>query len=352
MISSRILATGLLALLAACAGPAPNSEGSARRARVESLLGALAADSMEGRRMSTPGSYRASRLLVAELERIGVEPAGTDGFFQEVILVRPDDGGVQLGLLPAGTDPESILDERIVRDRNVIGIVRGSDPELRDEIVVVGAHFDHLGIGPAVAGDSIYNGADDDASGTVAVVEIGRDLVRDPPPRSVLLLLSTAEEGGLLGSRLFVEEPTVELTQIVANLQIEMIGRPDSLAGGFGRAWLTGYYRSTMGDLLNESGSAIVPDPRSAQNFFARGDNIVFARAGIPAHTISSYSLHADYHQPSDEVDRVDFAHMTAVIDAIIDMVRALASGPRPEWHEGGRPETESAPVGQSRPGR
>ncbi len=347
MMTSRVLATGLLALLAACTSPAPSAERSARRERVESLLGALAADSMEGRRTSTPGSYRASRLLAAELERIGVEPAGTDGFFQDVILVRPEDGGVRLGLLPPDTDLDSIPAERILRDRNIIGLVRGSDPELREEIVVVGAHFDHLGIGPSVGGDSIYNGADDDASGTVAVVEIGRELVRDPPPRSVLLLLTTAEEGGLLGSSLFVAQPTVELSRIVANLQIEMIGRPDSLAGGFGRAWLTGYYRSTVGDQLNESGSTIVPDPRSAQNFFGRGDNIVFARAGIPAHTISSFSLHADYHQPSDEVERVDFAHMTEVIDATIDMVRALASGQKPEWHEGGRPETESAPIGQ-----
>ena len=92
MMSSRMLATGVLALVAACTGPAPDSESSARRVRVESLLGALAADSMEGRRMGTPGSYRAGRLLVAELERIGVEPAGTDGFFQDVILVRPEDG--------------------------------------------------------------------------------------------------------------------------------------------------------------------------------------------------------------------------------------------------------------------
>jgi Zn-dependent M28 family amino/carboxypeptidase len=172
----------------------------------------------------------------------------------------------------------------------------------------------------------------------VAVLEVARALAATPTGRSVIVLLTTAEEMGIVGTRRFTEEPPVPLESIVADLQVEMIGRPDSLAGGFGRAWLTGYERSTMGDLLRESGSPIVPDPRLDQNFFGRSDNIVFARLGIPAHTISSFNLHTDYHRPSDEVEHVDFDHMTAVIEATIEMVRALGSGERPEWHEGGRP--------------
>jgi Zn-dependent M28 family amino/carboxypeptidase len=203
--------------------------------------------------------------------------------------------------------------------------------------VVIGAHFDHVGIGSAVDGDSIYNGADDDGSGTVAILEIARELVRTPPRRTVVVLLSTGEEMGILGARWYLEHPVFPLEKTVADLQIEMIGRPDSLAGGPGHAWLTGYERTTMGDELAAAGSPIVPDPRPDQRFFFRSDNIPFAQRGIPAHTLSSFNLHADYHTPSDEVDKVDFAHMAAVVDAAVQAVRFLADGATPAWKEGGR---------------
>src|SRR5690606_27824003 len=124
-----------------------------------------------------------------------------------------------------------------------------------------------------------------------------------------------------------------------AQFQIEMIGRPDSLAGGFGKTWLTGYERSTMGAMLADSGIAIVQDPRPDQRFFMRSDNYAFARAGIPAHTLSSFNMHTDYHQVSDEVEHIDFAHMTAVIEEAIRAVRILTDGPRPEWLPGMQPE-------------
>ena len=122
-----------------------------------------------------------------------------------------------------------------------------------------------------------------------------------------------------------------------------MIGRPDPLAGGHGRAWLTGYQRSTMGELLSQSGVPIVPDPRPQYDFFLRSDNIVFARLGIPAHTLSSYNMHTDYHTPDDEVEAIDFEHMTLVIEAAIEAVRVLADGPAPEWNPGGRPGSPRA---------
>jgi len=153
----------------------------------------------------------------------------------------------------------------------------------------------------------------------------------------VVVLLSTGEEVGVVGTRWYLEHPVFPLDRTVADLQIEMIARPDSLAGGAGRAWLTGFERTTLGDQLAASGSPIVPDPRPEQNFFFRSDNIPFAMAGIPAHTLSSYNMHTDYHTPDDEVDRVDFAHMATVVDAAILAVRALADGPRPTWKEGGR---------------
>ena len=125
---------------------------------------------------------------------------------------------------------------------------------------------------------------------------------------------------------------------MAANLQIEMFGRPDSLAGGPGRAWLTGYERSTMGDMLAANGVPIGPDKRLSQNFFRRSDNYRFAVLGVVAHTLSTFNLHTDYHRPSDEVDKVDAVHMAHVIDATVRAVRILADGERPTWKPGGQP--------------
>ena len=126
---------------------------------------------------------------------------------------------------------------------------------------------------------------------------------------------------------------------MVANLEIEMIGRPDSLAGGVGRGWLTGFERSTMADLFTSAGLPIVADKRLDQQFFMRSDNIAFAQRGIVAHTLSSYNMHTDYHQASDDVSHVDFAHMTQLIDVAVRAARLLADSPaKLEWKPGGRP--------------
>jgi len=351
MFRVRSLMLLLSALAVGCAATPPNDEAPAeladdqlsRAERLEYLLSTLAADSMEGRRTGTPGARMAARFLAAELERYGVEAAGDDGYFQSVPMARVEfrgRRGVRQGLtIPSETiDFDTIPADRLVdTEVNVVAIIRGSDPEVAGEAVIVGAHFDHVGINAAVDGDSIYNGADDDGSGTVAVLEIARELVQGPAPRrTVVILLSTGEEMGLLGTRWYIDNPVIPMEQTVADLQIEMIGRPDSLAGGFGHGWLTGYERTTMGDQLAEAGSPIVPDPRPDQRFFFRSDNIAFARLGIPAHTLSSFNLHTDYHQPSDEVELVDFAHMAALVDAAVEAVRFLADGPTPEWKEGG----------------
>jgi len=297
----------------------PASRGATiREADVRHELSVLAADSMDGRGTATPGGARAARFIAVELARFGIAPAGDSGYFQRV---------------PTRRGPAV----------NVIGILRGTDPAARDSAVVMAAHYDHLGIGRPVAGDSIYNGADDDASGVVAVLQTARALAGSAPRRTIVFLLTTGEEVGLLGTRRYLEAPVVPLDHTVAELEVEMIGRPDSLAGGAGHAWLTGYERSTMGDMLKAAGSPIVPDPRPAQRFFERSDNIAFARRGIPAHTLSSFNLHDDYHQPSDEADRVDYAHMTAVIAAATAAVRELANGAVPVWKPGGRPAAPAA---------
>jgi Zn-dependent M28 family amino/carboxypeptidase len=233
-----------------------------------------------------------------------------------------------------------VLPERRRTDANVIGVIRGSDPAARDSAIVVGAHFDHLGSGAPVNGDSIYNGADDDASGVVAVLEIARALRAGPAPRrTVIFVAFTGEEVGGIGSRWYLAHPTIPLARTVAQFQIEMIARPDSLAGGPGRAWLTGFERSTMGEMLRAAAVPIVADPRPDMQFFRRSDNIAFAYVGIPAHTLSTFNMHTDYHRPSDDLSHVDFDHMTRVIDAAIRATRILADGPAPQWNPGGRPE-------------
>jgi len=196
-----------------------------------------------------------------------------------------------------------------------------------------------VGIGKPVDGDSIYNGADDDASGVTAVLGIARTIAAGPPPkRTMVFMTSTGEEQGILGAQYYTKHPVFPISQMVADMEIEMIGRPDSLAGGPGKAWLTGYDRSTMGAMLRAADIPIVPDPYPQMRFYERADNIVFARLGVPAHTLSSYNLHSDYHAPSDDIDKIDFAHMTAVINAAARAARLLADGPAPVWNEGGRP--------------
>lgn len=326
-------------LLAACAvRPNPLARNEVTPSEAHQLLSVLADDSMQGRRTATEGAARAARFIASRLRVYHVTPAGDDGFYQNVPLVwiRSASGRRRLVLRTGAAD--TAAGQRPAQGRNVVGVIPGNDPDRAGEFVVVAAHYDHLGVGAPVQGDSIYNGADDDASGVVAVLEVARALARQPAPRSVVILLTTGEELGLLGTRWYLAHPVRPLEHTIAELEVEMIGRPDYAVGGRGRAWLTGYERSTVGDMLREANLPILPDPRPDQRFFMRSDNIAFALRGIPAHTVSSYDLHRDYHRPSDELDRTDAEHMAEVIDAVIRAVRLLASGPAPAWHPGGQP--------------
>jgi hypothetical protein len=344
LLQPAVTAPGSAQVLRREGVPARIAERDVRR-----LLTALSDDSLEGRATGTVGSARAAAIIAAEMRRIGLEPAGDSGYFQRVpVAVATQTRTMPNGTVVTRTRPILYSSfqalDTVPRDRrrtavNVVGLLRGTDPVLRDSVVLVDAHYDHLGIGAPVNGDSIYNGADDDASGVVAVLEAARAMAAGAPPRrTVLFVATTGEEVGLLGTRWFIDNPVVPLSRITANLEIEMIGRPDSLAGGRGRAWLTGFERSSMGPTFAAAGLPIVADPRLDQQFFTRSDNIAFAQRGIPAHTVSSFNLHGDYHRPSDDASRVDYAHMTAVIRAVADATRLLADGATPQWVPGGRP--------------
>jgi peptidase M28-like protein len=332
--------------LTACAAkvapsiPAP-ADAPVAESHVHRVMSALADDSMEGRMTGSRGSAKAATFIASQMRDIGLVPSGDSGYFQRVpiALTRRSNGQERLTLLDDLASLDTFSADQRRSGVNVVGMIRGTDQLLARQVVLVDAHYDHLGIGKAINGDSIYNGADDDASGTTAVLEIARSIAAGPPPkRTLLFVTTTGEEVGLLGTRWFIQHPPVSLKAVVSNLEIEMIGRPDSLAGGVGRAWLTGYERSNMGAMFAAAGIPIVADARPSEHFFERSDNIAYAQMGIPAHTMSTYNMHSDYHRPSDELSRIDFNHMTRVISAGVKAVRILADGPAPHWNAGGQP--------------
>jgi len=257
------------------------------------------------------------------LRHIGVSPAGDSGsFIQDVSATFNFRGGPK----PWHT-------------RNVIGVLPGSGPALKDQIILLTAHLDHLGIGTPVNGDKIYNGADDDASGCVAVLQLARALAQAGPlKRTVLFVFFGSEETGGQGNRFFLAHPPLPLDHIVANLEFEMIGRPDPAVKP-DQLWLTGYDRSNLGPELARHGAKLVADPHPAQQFFQRSDNFALARRGIVAQTVSSYGLHKDYHQPSDDIAHVDLKHMEQAIASMIGPVEWLVNSDfKPEWVVGKKP--------------
>jgi Zn-dependent M28 family amino/carboxypeptidase len=240
-----------------------------------------------------------------------------------------------------------------LRSENVIGVVRGSDPRLRDEYVSFTAHWDHFGIGPVVNGDSIYNGALDNASGTADLLAVARAAAAGPAPRrSLLFVFVTAEESGLLGSKFFAENPTVPLERIVANLNVDggnLLGRSRDLR-------VLGDNKSSLGpDLrafVRPRGMRLSPDEHPERGYFYRSDHFSFAKAGIPAVSIAAgtdyvgrpagwgtqqqedYTAHR-YHQPSDAY-RPDFDLTGAVqlSDIVLGFGRWIANTARvPTWN-------------------
>jgi aminopeptidase YwaD len=229
---------------------------------------------------------------------------------------------------------------------NAVGLLKGRDSVRASEAILLSAHLDHLGNRPPRGGivaaadaDTLYNGADDDASGCVAVMELARAISTGKRPRrTIIFAFFGSEEAGGHGSRYFAEKSPVPLTQIVANLQFEMIGRPDPAVPPR-TLWLTGYERSNLGPSFAKRGARLVQDPHPAQNFFFRSDNIRFARLGVVAHTVSSYGLHEEYHTPEDETRFVDYRHMTDAIRSMVKPIEWLANSTfRPEWLPGKKP--------------
>ncbi len=312
-----------------------------QRATASSLSGqgAVAAIIATGADRAAQFQQRARELPSLPLKIEGLDASGLNSDFN-LLEAGPEAVGI-LKALPENTpitfDGPTTSEKR--HTWNAVGMLRGNDPVLQKTAVLLSAHLDHLGIGQAVNGDDIYNGADDDASGTTAVLELARVLGRGPKPRrTVIFALFGSEETGGQGSTYFLQHPPVPLQQIAVNLEFEMLGRADPALNS-DTVWLTGWERSNLGPILAARGARLIKDPHPEQNFFARSDNYVLAKKGVVAQAVSSYGLHSDYHQPSDDVAHIDFQHMDAAIGSLLGPVRWLVNSSfAPQWNAGGKP--------------
>lgn len=317
----------------------PAQSGTTRRTAlcvpcIHSDMNFLASDELEGRGSGTRDEHLAALYAATLFAGFGLEPGGDNGsFLQKAPLPIPLPPGVTRRLAGFAAGPRT-------ETWNAVGILRGSDPDAGKDAILLTAHLDHLGVGPAKKGDSIYNGADDDASGTTAVLELARLFAAGRrPPRTMLFVLFGSEEIGGYGNRYFLKHPPLPIEHIVANLEFEMIGRRDPALPSDG-LWLTGFDRTNLGPELARHGAALHADPHPKEGFFKRSDNYSLALRGIIAQTVSSFGLHADYHAPSDEIGSIDFPHMTRGIQSMVKPIEWLAQTSwKPQWLPNGRPQ-------------
>jgi Peptidase family M28 len=281
----------------------------------------LASDALEGRDTPSRGLDIAGEYIASQFRRLGLEPAGDDGYFQNVV-VRPE-------------DPDS------PKSRNVAAILRGSDPQLTDTYVILSAHYDHVGLAQT-GEDRIFNGANDDASGTASVLEAANALaaLHPRPKRSVLFILFCGEEKGLRGSRYYVDHPLVPLAKTIANLNLEQLGRTDAVEGPhLDSANVTGFDFSDITPILVDAGKrvgiAVSKDAKASDRYFKLSDNAPLAKAGIPAHTLSVTYEFPDYHAVGDEWQKIDYDNMAKVDQAVgIATLRLAQALTPPHWNE------------------
>lgn len=350
------------------------------RISADSLRGNLsfiASDALEGRNTPSRGLDIAAEYIAAQFRRAGVEPGGDSGsvggersYFQTVIWnvtgrtnnaveLTAGDGKqkmrVQERQLPPGSgEPpppapgQSVSPDSTPRSfttRNVIGLLRGSDPVLKDTYVVVSAHYDHVGIGGCrgvSAADNICNGANDDGSGTVSVVELATALatLKQRPKRSILFITWFGEEKGLQGSRYYGRNPVFPLEKTVAMVNLEQVGRTDSSEGPqLSNATLTGFDFTDLGPIFKSAGEktgiTVYKHDKNSDAFFGRSDNQAMADAGIPAHTLCTAFEYPDYHGAADHWEKVDYANMAKVNRMVgLALVMIANNSDAPKWND------------------
>ncbi len=232
--------------------------------------------------------------------------------------------------------------EQPVKLRNVVGLLRGSDPELKDTYVLVTAHYDHVGMNPNAEGDQIFNGANDDGSGTVSVMELAAALTKRAvhPKRSIVFMCVFGEERGLLGSRYYGRHPIFPIAKTVADINLEQVGRTDDTEGvQVNRASLTGFDFSDIGTIFQQAGARtginVFKHPRNSDAFFGRSDNQALADQGVPAHTLCVAFEYPDYHGLGDHWEKVDYDNMARINRMVALSLLMIAENPvAPKWNE------------------
>ena len=290
----------------------------------------LSDDLLRGRETGTPGNKIAASYLANTLRSYGVKPNPKTGTYYQPATLN----------VRQRANDSIIVGE--VQSQNVIGIVEGTDPKLKNEYIIYSAHYDHIGTrDPNIENDSIYNGARDNAVGTTTVLSMAENLAKYPTKRSALFILFTGEEKGLLGSRYYVENPVLPLEQMVYCFNSDNAGYNDTSI-----ATIVGLSRTTAEqhiiDAAIEFGIKAVDTPTGAEGLFNRSDNVSFARKGIPAPTFSlgftsfSGDVLKYYHQPADEADSLDYDYLLKFFQSYVLSGRKIGNDPKtPFWVKG-----------------
>ena len=289
----------------------PLSSQSINESIVKKHIYTLANDSMQGRKAGTEGIEKAAKYIESQFKKIGLKYFNNNSFRQTFKYKnKRSRNQEELNLF------------------NIIGFLEGN--EKKDEIVVISAHYDHLGMKPTGSGDLIFNGANDNATGVAAVLALAEYFKsKNNNSRSILFIAFTAEEMGLVGSNYFGK--TISPESIVAGINIEMIGKESPF--GPNTAWLTGFQRSNFGKIIQKNLSSsefkIYPDPFISYRLFFRSDNASFAKLGIPAHTFSTSPMDKDldYHKVTDEASTLNMKTITQTIKAIAIGTKSIIAG-------------------------
>jgi Zn-dependent M28 family amino/carboxypeptidase len=250
-------------------------------------------------------------------------------FLKRNLFKRPYNTVFMLGSdAPANFTIEATHEIKEQRLANVVGVLPGKSR--KDEYVIFSGHYDHLGVGAPMNGDSIYNGANDDAAGTTAVIMLSKYFkALGGNERTIVFAAFTAEESGGFGSRYFSQQ--FDPAKVVAMFNIEMIGTESKW--GKNSAYITGYEKTDMGRILEKNlagtGFTFYPDPYPEQQLFYRSDNATLARQGVPAHTISTAKMDEEphYHKASDQVETLDMANLAMIAKSIAMSARSIVAG-------------------------
>jgi hypothetical protein len=303
-------------------------------------LSFLASDLLEGRGTPSRGLDLAAEYIAAQFRMAGLEAVGDDGYFQTADWNKvkpPVRRNPNAASAVQETETATSTNLVPVKVRNVIGVLHGSDPVLRDTYVLVTAHYDHLGIKDG----KIFNGANDNGSGTVSVIELAKAFasMKSKPKRSIVFMTFFGEEKGLVGSRYYGKNPIFPLSKTVAGINLEQVGRTDDSEGvQIASAGITGFDFSEVGDIIVKAGVAtdikIWKHPVNSDRYFGASDNQALADQGVPAHTVSVAYGFPDYHAPNDDWEKIDYANMEKVDRAIALAVLNIANNPiEPKWN-------------------